>query len=132
MHLAALVPAGLWDPHNDAHMGNCAELCADTYNISRQEMDDHAVEAFQRAQAATPFMQAELVPVQLPPSKQAPQGSLLDHDESLSKMNESKLRGLKPFFKQVCLGTTVVAGSSLGLLCHRPAPRGVLHALPTG
>jgi acetyl-CoA acetyltransferase len=84
-------------------MGNCAELCADTYNISRQEMDDHAVEAFQRAQAATPFMQAELVPVPLPPSKQAPQGSVLDHDESLSKMNESKLRGLKPFFKQVCL-----------------------------
>lgn len=93
--------AGLWDPHNDAHMGNCAELCAEHYQISRQEMDDHAVEAFQRAQAAAPFMQAELVPVQLPPSKQSPQGSLLDFDESLSKINESKLRGLKPFFKQV-------------------------------
>lgn len=105
-----LIKDGLWDPHNDAHMGNCAELCADTYNISRQEMDDHAVEAFQRAQAATPFMQAELVPVPLPPSKQAPQGSVLDHDESLSKMNESKLRGLKPFFKQD--GGSVTAGNS--------------------
>jgi acetyl-CoA C-acetyltransferase len=85
-------------------MGNCAELCAEHYQISRQEMDDHAVEAFQRAQAAAPFMQAELVPVQLPPSKQSPQGSLLDFDESLSKINESKLRGLKPFFKQVRAG----------------------------
>jgi hypothetical protein len=46
-------------------------------------------------------MQAEVVPVQLPPSKKAPQGTLLDYDESLSKMNEEKLRGLKPFFKQV-------------------------------
>lgn len=93
--------AGLWDPYNDAHMGNCAELCATHYQISREEMDDHAIEAFQRAQAAAPYMQAEVVPVQLPPTKAAPQGSLLDHDESLGKMNEEKLRGLKPFFKQV-------------------------------
>jgi acetyl-CoA C-acetyltransferase len=105
-----LIKDGLWDPHNDAHMGNCAELCAEHYQISRQEMDDHAVEAFQRAQAAAPFMQAELVPVQLPPSKQSPQGSLLDFDESLSKINESKLRGLKPFFKQD--GGSVTAGNS--------------------
>lgn len=94
---------GLWDPYNDAHMGNCAELCAEHYQISRQEMDDHAIETFQRAQAAAPFMQSELVPVQLPPSKAAPQGQLLDYDESLGKMNEAKLRGLKPFFKQVVL-----------------------------
>lgn len=98
---AVLRHAGLWDPHNDAHMGNCAELCAEHYQISRQEMDDHAIEAFTRAQAAAPFMQAEVVPVQLPPSKAAPQGSVLDFDESLGKMNESKLRGLKPYFKQV-------------------------------
>lgn len=49
--------AGLWDPHNDAHMGDCAELCATHYQISREEMDDHAIEAFQRAQAAAPYMQ---------------------------------------------------------------------------
>jgi acetyl-CoA C-acetyltransferase len=87
-------------------MGNCAELCAEHYQISRQEMDDHAIEAFQRAQAAAPFMQAEVVPVQLPASKAAPQGSLLDYDESLGKMNESKLRGLKPYFKQVSTEVT--------------------------
>lgn len=98
---ALLGLAGLWDPYSDVHMGNCAELCAEQYQISRQEMDDHAIEAFQRAQAAAPFMQAELVPVQLPPRKTAPKGTLLDYDESLSKINEEKLRGLKPFFKQV-------------------------------
>lgn len=91
-------------------MGNCAELCADTHNITRQEMDDHAVQAFQRAAAAAPYMRAELVPVQLPPSKAAPGGALLEADESLSKLNEAKLRGLKPFFKQD--GGSVTAGNS--------------------
>jgi hypothetical protein len=38
-------------------MGSCAELCATHYQISREEMDDHAIEAFQRAQAAAPYMQ---------------------------------------------------------------------------
>lgn len=85
-------------------MGNCAELCAQHYQISRQEMDDHAIEAFQRAQAAAPFMQSEVVAVTLPPAKGSPQGKVLDYDESLSKINESKLRGLKPYFKQVGLG----------------------------
>lgn len=101
---------GLWDPYNDAHMGNCAELCAQHYQISRQEMDDHAIEAFQRAQAAAPFMQSEVVPVQLPAAskgkgQQEQGGRLLDYDESLGKINEEKLRGLKPYFKQVDQGS---------------------------
>lgn len=28
---------GLWDPHNDMHMGSCAELCAERFGISRQQ-----------------------------------------------------------------------------------------------
>lgn len=91
-------------------MGNCAELCAQHYQISRQEMDDHAIEAFQRAQAAAPFMQSEVVPVQLPAAskgkgQQEQGGRLLDYDESLGKINEEKLRGLKPYFKQVDQGS---------------------------
>jgi hypothetical protein len=42
-----------------------------------------------------------VVPVQLPASKAEPSGRLLEHDESLAKVNAQKLRGLKPFFKQV-------------------------------
>jgi acetyl-CoA acetyltransferase len=77
-------------------------------------MDDHAVQAFQRAAAAAPYMRAELVPVQLPPSKAAPGGALLEADESLSKLNEAKLRGLKPFFKQVCMCVWRAQGGCLG------------------
>lgn len=39
--------------------------------------------------------------MQLPPSKGEPGGRLLEADESLAKGNAAKLRGLKPFFKQV-------------------------------
>jgi hypothetical protein len=51
--------------------------------------------------AAAAWRRAEVVPVQLPPSKAEPSGRLLEQDESLAKVNTQKLRGLKPFFKQV-------------------------------
>eukprot|EP00882_Tetradesmus_deserticola_P020996 GHRQ01022690.1.p1 GENE.GHRQ01022690.1~~GHRQ01022690.1.p1 ORF type:complete len:240 (+),score=91.19 GHRQ01022690.1:249-968(+) len=50
-----LIKDGLWDPYSDVHMGDCAELCAERYQISREAMDDHAIEAFERARAAAPY-----------------------------------------------------------------------------
>ncbi|WIA29054.1 hypothetical protein OEZ86_011566 [Tetradesmus obliquus] len=105
-----LIRDGLWDPYSDVHMGDCAELCAEHYQISREDMDNHAIEAFERARAAAPYARAEVVPVQLPPSKGEPGGRLLEADESLAKGNAAKLRGLKPFFKQD--GGAVTAGNS--------------------
>ncbi|KAF6266770.1 thiolase [Scenedesmus sp. NREL 46B-D3] len=105
-----LIRDGLWDPYSDVHMGDCAELCAEHYQISREAMDDHAIEAFERARAAAPYTRAEVVPVQLPGSKAEPSGRLLDQDESLAKVNTQKLRALKPFFKQD--GGAVTAGNS--------------------
>ena len=28
---------GLWDPYKDCHMGMAAELCADTYELTRED-----------------------------------------------------------------------------------------------
>jgi acetyl-CoA acetyltransferase len=53
--LLLLLLPGLWDPYSDVHMGDCAELCAEHYQISREAMDDHAIEAFERARAAAPY-----------------------------------------------------------------------------
>jgi hypothetical protein len=53
--LPAAAAVGLWDPYSDVHMGDCAELCAEHYQISREAMDDHAIEAFERARAAAPY-----------------------------------------------------------------------------
>jgi acetyl-CoA C-acetyltransferase len=68
-------------------------------------MDDHALETFERAQAAASSSRrdVEVVPVEIPPSRGSP-GGLLSEDESLSKMKPDKLRKLKPFFKQVGRG----------------------------
>lgn len=101
VHCCDLSGLHMWDPHVNVHMGDCAELCAQTYQISREEMDDHALLTFQRAEAAAPYTRTELVPVQLPASKSEPARRVLDCDESLGKFNEQKLRGLKPHFKQV-------------------------------
>jgi acetyl-CoA C-acetyltransferase len=81
------------------HMGNCAELCADVHHISRQTMDQHAITTFQRAKAAhdAGASAKEVVAVALR------DGALLERDESLSKLNEEKLKKLKPYFRKVCL-----------------------------
>src|SRR6187551_866651 len=40
---------GLWDPYNDIHMGNCAELCASEYKIGREAQDAYSLESYRRA-----------------------------------------------------------------------------------
>ena len=50
--LDGLLHDGLWDPHVDQHMGQCAESCAQKYGISRSQQDDHALETFRRADEA--------------------------------------------------------------------------------
>jgi hypothetical protein len=52
--------------------------------------------------------------VQLPPSKAEPSGRLLEQDESLAKVNTQKLRGLKPFFKQVRCNSSYCGDMSAG------------------
>jgi acetyl-CoA C-acetyltransferase len=104
--------AGLWDPYNDWHMGSCAELCAEQYGITRQQMDDHAVDAFERAQAAAAgsHRDSEVVGVEIPPSRPGQAVRWLTEDESLAKLNPDKLRKLQPHFKQD--GGSVTAGNS--------------------
>ncbi len=50
--LDGMIHDGLWDPHVDQHMGECAESCAQKYGISRAQQDDHALETFRRANEA--------------------------------------------------------------------------------
>ena len=63
-----LIRDGLWDVYNDYHMGNAAELCASTCNISREEQDAFAIESYQRAQAAYEkgLFKEEIVNVEIP------------------------------------------------------------------
>src|SRR3989475_4571325 len=48
----SLVKDGLWDVYNNFHMGNAGELCAAKYKLTRQELDDFALESYRRARGA--------------------------------------------------------------------------------
>ena len=47
-----MINDGLWDPHMNMHMGECAEQCAVAHGITREQQDDHALETYQRATEA--------------------------------------------------------------------------------
>ena len=58
---------GLLDAYDKVAMGNCAELCAEKHEISRESLDVHAIESYtgkraERAWKAGRF-DAEVVPV---------------------------------------------------------------------
>ncbi len=95
----SLVKDGLWDVYNNFHMGNCGELCAAKYQLTRKELDDFAMESYRRAQQAiaTGAFKREIVPVEAPQKKGPPR--LVAEDEEPTRADLNKLRSLKPIFK---------------------------------
>ncbi|KAL3141015.1 Acetyl-CoA acetyltransferase, cytosolic [Trebouxia sp. C0010 RCD-2024] len=106
-----LIQDGLWDPHVNQHMGECAEACAKAYSITRAQQDDHAVESFRRATEAamSGATGMEVAPVQVP-GKKGTASSPVMTDDALLKVNPEKLRLLAPAF--VKEGGTVTPGNS--------------------
>ncbi|MBA3457030.1 MAG: acetyl-CoA C-acyltransferase [Deltaproteobacteria bacterium] len=103
-----MVNDGLWDPYNNQHMGNCAELCAKEKSIPRSVQDEHAAESYRRALEAqkTGLFKAEIVAVTIADKK----GDIVvDTDEEPGKGNIAKLAGLRPAFQK---DGTVTAGNA--------------------
>jgi acetyl-CoA C-acetyltransferase len=96
----SLVKDGLWDVYNDFHMGDGGELCAAKYHLSRREVDDFALESYRRAQAAVAAgtFKREIVPVDVPQRKGEPLA--VTNDEEPNRVSLSKMRELKPVFKE--------------------------------
>jgi acetyl-CoA C-acetyltransferase len=97
--LDSLVKDGLWDVYNNFHMGKGGELCAAKYRLTREELDDFALESYRRAREAiaTGTFEREIVPVKVPQRK----GAFLTvkEDEEPNRVDLSKLRELKPVFQ---------------------------------
>jgi acetyl-CoA C-acetyltransferase len=95
----SVIKDGLWDVYNQFHMGNAGELCAAKYRLSRQEVDDFALESYSRARDAIArgAFTKEIVPVEVPQKKGAP--ALISDDEEPNRVDLSKLRQLKPVFQ---------------------------------
>jgi acetyl-CoA C-acetyltransferase len=98
--LDSLLRDGLIDVYNDCHMGNCAELCADTYQLSREELDAFAIGSYQKALKAQRegLFKEEILPVQVPQGRREP--LLVEHDEEPTRVNFEKLPQLSPAFKE--------------------------------
>ncbi|OGU60303.1 MAG: acetyl-CoA acetyltransferase [Ignavibacteria bacterium GWF2_33_9] len=96
--LDMMIHDGLWDVYKDIHMGNAGELCASTFNLSREEQDDYAIMSYERALDAinNGHFKDEIVPLEL--SSRAGT-TVIDTDEEPGKVNFGKIRSLKTVFK---------------------------------
>lgn len=96
----ALLNDGLWDPFENWGMGNAAEFIADEYEVTREAMDQFALESHQKAVAAQEAgkFKDEIVPVEVPGRKG--QVTLVEQDEGPRKETTLEaLSKLKPVFK---------------------------------
>lgn len=103
-----IIRDGLWDPYNDFHMGNAAELCAQKYKLSREAQDAFAIESYQRVARAYEkgYFQKEIVPVSI--DGKVP--TTVAEDEEYRKVNYEKIPRLKPAFQAD--GTITAANAS--------------------
>ena len=95
----SVIKDGLWDVYNNFHMVEGGELCAAKYRLTRQEVDDFALESYRRAQEAmaTGQFKKEIVPLEVPQRKGPP--VIVTDDEEPNRVSLSKLRELKPVFR---------------------------------
>ncbi|MEO5955046.1 MAG: acetyl-CoA C-acyltransferase, partial [Nitrospiraceae bacterium] len=96
----SVIKDGLWDVYNNFHMGDGGELCAAKYGLTRGEVDDFALESYRRAQGAisSGTFKREIVPVDVPKQKGAP--LVVTDDEEPNRVDLSKMRALKPAFRE--------------------------------
>jgi len=101
---------GLWDPYDNMHMGMCGEICAEKYEISREEQDAFAAESYNRAMKAQAdgSFKAEIVPFEVPQRKGDP--IVVDTDEEPGKGKPEIFPKLRPAFKKD--GTVTAANAS--------------------
>ena len=100
---------GLQDPFSGEMMGHFAQVTADKYGFSREEMDAYAIESVTRAQRAVAdgSFAGEIAPVSI---KSRRGESIVDTDETPGTVNIEKIPTLRPAFAKD--GTVTAASSS--------------------
>jgi len=107
--LDSMIVDGLWDPYNNFHMGNAAEICVKEKQFTREEQDAFAINSYTKAQNAINkgYFQEEIVPVTLE-SRKGP--VKIEKDEEPFNTQFDKIPGLKPAFDKS--GTITAANAS--------------------
>lgn len=108
--LDGMVFDGLTDAYKKEHMGNCGDLCAREYNISREEQDSFAINSYKKAAEAweSGAFKEEVVPVSVPQRKGDP--ILFGEDEEYKNIIYDKVPNLRPVFSKE--GTVTAANAS--------------------
>lgn len=108
--LDGITKDGLLDVYSKVPMGNCAELCAKEYEITREDQDNFAITSYTRAAEAWKAgrFNNEIVPVAVPQRKGEP--IMVSEDEEYKNVFLDKIPGLKPAFDKE--GTITAANAS--------------------
>lgn len=95
-----MVHDGLWDVVNDYHMGATADLVAEKFDVSREEMDRFSLESNQKALTAheNGWFEQEIMPLTITPRKGDPY--LFKTDEGPRKTDMASLAKLKTAFNK--------------------------------
>lgn len=98
-----MVHDGLWDHVNDFHMGMSAELAADKYGVTREDMDAFSLNSYEKTWKAIEEgkFKDEIAPVEIPVRKGEPK--IFDEDEIPWKKPKTTAEGLtrlRPAFKK--------------------------------
>jgi acetyl-CoA C-acetyltransferase len=108
--LDGITKDGLLDVYSKVPMGNCAELCATKYNITREDQDNFAIASYTKSAEAWKAgkFNNEIVPVAVPQRKGDP--ILVTEDEEYKNVFLDKIPGLRPAFDKD--GTITAANAS--------------------
>lgn len=105
----SMIKDGLWDPYNNFHMGNAAEICSREFNFTREAQDQFAIDSYKKAQKAIAEgkFKNEITAVTIEGKKG---NVVVDTDEEPGKAMFDKMPGLKPAFEKD--GTITAANAS--------------------
>lgn len=108
--LDGITKDGLLDVYSKVPMGNCAELCAKEYSITREDQDNFAIASYTKASEAWKAgkFNDEIVPVAVPQRKGDP--VMVSEDEEYKNVFLDKIPGLRPAFEKD--GTITAANAS--------------------
>ncbi len=108
--LDGITKDGLLDVYSKVPMGNCAELCAKEYNITREDQDNFAIASYTRAAEAWKAgkFNDEIVGVSVPQRKGDP--IMITEDEEYKNVFLDKIPSLRPAFDKD--GTITAANAS--------------------
>ena len=108
--LDGITKDGLLDVYSKVPMGNCAELCAKEYNLTREDQDAFAVDSYKKSAAAwkNGRFANEVVPVSIPQRKG--DALIVNEDEEYKNVFLDKIPSLRPAFDKE--GTITAANAS--------------------